>query len=44
MKEELTPEEKEFQRQEQIRVAMARAAKAQVCHFNMETSAIFTIH
>ena len=41
---ELTPEEKEEQRQEQIRVAMLRAAKAQQCHFNLETESIFNIY
>ena len=43
-KVELTPEEKEAQRQEEIKKAMLRASKAQQCHFNLSTEAIFQVY
>jgi len=42
-KVELTNEEKEEMRAEQIRQAMERAAKAQQCYFNLGTESIYQI-
>ena len=43
VKDELTLEEKEEIKVKQIQAAMQRAAKAQQCHFNLETESIYSI-